>query len=89
MKLNGQTKIFLRTCKPHASWQTMWPFKAPCKHFTHVSYSCRKVANWGTPNLPNLLRLMVKWVRLLHMQEICSSNSPVITEIYDPNKSRA
>ena len=32
---------------------------------------------------------MAYWVRLLIcMQEICSSNSPVVTEICDPNKSQ-
>ena len=37
---------------------------------THISYYCCKVANLGTPNLPNLLELMEWWVRWLHVKRL-------------------
>ena len=35
---------------------------------TQVSYSSRKVVNWGTLNLPNLWSLITYWVTALHVR---------------------
>ena len=44
----------------------------------------------SAPNPPNLSGLMAWWIRQIpQMQEIHSSNPPVVTGVFDSNKSRA